>query len=155
TALDSVTRTGACVLPKLTAAGYTQRTTNITVAFSGPHGLNPGDSAYINFTSGSAATGVYQVNAVPDETHFTVVTTNSASQTQSSATVYPLVAPPLIRSGNVIVQSSTWHMNGTDSSLSQTPLSSPTVFNFFFPDYKFPGALASAGLTTPEFQLTS
>src|SRR5581483_4099704 len=32
---------------------------------------------------------------------------------------------------------------------------SPTVFNFFFPDYKFPGLLASAGLTTPEFQLSS
>jgi len=29
------------------------------------------------------------------------------------------------------------------------------VFNFYFPDYKFPGILASAGLTTPEFQLTS
>jgi hypothetical protein len=60
-----------------------------------------------------------------------------------------------MRSGIVIVQASTWHMNDTDSSLSQTPLSSPTVFNFFFPDYKFPGVLASAGVTTPEFQLTS
>jgi len=29
------------------------------------------------------------------------------------------------------------------------------VFNYFFPDYKFPGILGSAGLTTPEFQLTS
>jgi hypothetical protein len=29
------------------------------------------------------------------------------------------------------------------------------VFNFFFPDYKFPGTLSTAGLTTPEFQLTS
>jgi len=44
---------------------------------------------------------------------------------------------------------------GNSSSLSQTPLHSPTVFNFFFPDFKFPGPLASAGLTTPEFQLTS
>ena len=34
-------------------------------------------------------------------------------------------------------------------------MNSPTVFNFFFPDYKFPGALTTAGLTTPEFQLTS
>lgn len=50
-------------------------------------------------------------------------------------------------------------MGATDSgstfNLSQSPLSSPTVFNFFFPNYEFPGALASAGLTTPEFQLTS
>jgi hypothetical protein len=36
-----------------------------------------------------------------------------------------------------------------------TPLNSPTVFNYFFPDFKFPGPLAAAGLTTPEFQLTS
>jgi hypothetical protein len=45
--------------------------------------------------------------------------------------------------------------SGTSSSLLQTPLNSPTVFNFFFPDYRFQGILASAGLTTPEFQLTS
>jgi hypothetical protein len=45
--------------------------------------------------------------------------------------------------------------SGSTSSLLQTPLNSPTVFNYFFPDYKFPGLLASAGLTTPEFQLTS
>jgi hypothetical protein len=29
------------------------------------------------------------------------------------------------------------------------------VFNFYYPDYHFPGILTSAGLTTPEFQLTS
>jgi hypothetical protein len=52
-----------------------------------------------------------------------------------------------------------WALNATDTgnsfSLAQTPLNSPTVFNFFYPDYKFPGVLATAGLTTPEFQLTS
>jgi hypothetical protein len=39
--------------------------------------------------------------------------------------------------------------------LSQSPLHAPTVFNFFYPGFEFPGALASAGLTTPEFQLTT
>jgi hypothetical protein len=56
------------------------------------------------------------------------------------------------------VEWSTFRVGATDTggaSLSQTPLNSPTVFNFFFPDYRFPGVLASAGLTTPEFQLTS
>jgi uncharacterized protein (DUF1800 family) len=154
-ALDSVTRTGACVMPKITAAGYTQRGTNITVDFNGPHGLNPGNLAYINFTSGNATDGVYQVTSVPDAQHFLVSTTNGPSQTQNGITVYPLVAAPLTRSGNVIVQESTWHMSYTDSTLTQTPLRSPTVFNFFFPNYMFPGVLASAGLTTPEFQLTS
>jgi hypothetical protein len=53
----------------------------------------------------------------------------------------------------------TWQVGFTDTgssaALGQTPLNSPTVFNFFFPSYKFQGPLATAGLTTPEFQLTS
>jgi len=65
----------------------------------------------------------------------------------------------LARSGTVVIQESTWNMSYTDtgtvSSLSQSPLRSPTVFNFFYPGYEFPGPLASAGLTTPEFQLTT
>ena len=37
----------------------------------------------------------------------------------------------------------------------QTPLFSPTVFNFFSPDYVAPGAIALAGLASPEFQITT
>jgi uncharacterized protein (DUF1800 family) len=37
----------------------------------------------------------------------------------------------------------------------QEPLHSPTVFNFFSPDYVAPGAIAAAGLTSPEFQITT
>jgi hypothetical protein len=44
---------------------------------------------------------------------------------------------------------------GNSASLPQSPLRSPTVFNFYYPGYQFPGVLASAGLTTPEFQLTT
>ena len=44
---------------------------------------------------------------------------------------------------------------GSTTSLLQSPMRSPTVFNFFYPGYEFPGPLASAGLTTPEFQLTT
>jgi uncharacterized protein (DUF1800 family) len=43
----------------------------------------------------------------------------------------------------------------TDTSLAQEPMSSPTVFNFFSPDYQAPGAVAQAGLYSPEFQLTT
>lgn len=43
----------------------------------------------------------------------------------------------------------------TDNSLGQTPLDSPTVFNFFSPDFVQPGLLASAGLYAPEFQITT
>jgi hypothetical protein len=48
-----------------------------------------------------------------------------------------------------------WGMGSTNTDLNQTPLNSPTVFNFFLPDYQFPGILSNAGLITPEFELTS
>lgn len=40
-----------------------------------------------------------------------------------------------------------------ESNLFQAALRAPTVFNFFEPDYIFPGAIASAGLYAPEFQI--
>jgi len=43
----------------------------------------------------------------------------------------------------------------TDNTLGQTPLSSPTVFNYFLPNFVQPGSLASAGLYAPEFQITT
>jgi uncharacterized protein (DUF1800 family) len=43
----------------------------------------------------------------------------------------------------------------SNNTLGQTPLDSPTVFNFFLPDYVQPGSLASAGLVAPEFQITT
>ncbi len=159
TTTDLTTRAGSCLLPKISAGGYTQTKTNIVVSTTGPHGLFVGNSVYINFTSGSAASGVYQIVSVPDTTHFTVTTTVSKNQNENSLSVYALQAPVLNRSGTVVIRQSTWNMSytdtGTTASLSQSPLRSPTVFNFFYPGYEFPGALASAGLTTPEFQLTT
>ncbi len=161
TAPDSAARSGSCVFPKLTGGGYVvAQNTNVTAVTSQAHGLQPGDNVYLNFSqAGSPADGQYQVLSVPDATHFTFLVPSVGNQTQNGLTEYPLVPPPLVRSGNVNLQFSTWGMNTTDtgstSSLLQSPLNAPTVFNFFFPDYKFPGLLASAGLTTPEFQLTS
>jgi hypothetical protein len=155
---DPTTLSGNVLLSRLSVGGYTQSRTNITIDVNGPHWLNPGDPVFINFSSGTAVDGVYQVVSVPDPAHFVVVTTNSTSQSQNSLSVYPLTAPPLVRSGNVVVTWSTWNMGFTDSgtpNLGQSPLNSPTVFNFFFPSFEFPGALAAASLTTPEFQLTS
>lgn len=37
----------------------------------------------------------------------------------------------------------------------QVPLGSPSVFNFFQPVYAHPGPIATAGLVSPEFQVTS
>jgi uncharacterized protein (DUF1800 family) len=42
-----------------------------------------------------------------------------------------------------------------NSWLGQNPLSSPTVFNFFLPDYRPPGELSMLGLDAPEFQITT
>ncbi len=39
--------------------------------------------------------------------------------------------------------------------IGQEPLQSPTVFNFFQPDYAPPGSVVAAGLVAPEFQITS
>ncbi|MEY2879169.1 MAG: hypothetical protein RLZZ15_1549, partial [Verrucomicrobiota bacterium] len=40
-----------------------------------------------------------------------------------------------------------------ESSLGQTPLHAPTVFNFFEPYYVQPGLLTAAGLYAPEYQI--
>ncbi|HEX8280759.1 MAG TPA: DUF1800 family protein, partial [Chthoniobacterales bacterium] len=69
--------------------------------------------------------------------------------------LYMLVPPPLTRSGSVAINQSKFDVNSSNSDLGQTPLDSPTVFNFFFPDYKHPGSLAANNITTPEFQLTT
>jgi uncharacterized protein (DUF1800 family) len=162
TATDFVSRKGSCVFPRLNANGgfVVALRTNLTVYTAQPHGLNAGDDVYLKFTGTSNPTnGFYQITSVLDPTRLLIVTSVNNNQTDNGLTVYPLVPPALTRSGNVVVNWSTWKMDSTDGgstiSLSQTPLSSPTVFNFYFPDYKFPGTLASAGLTTPEFQLTS
>jgi uncharacterized protein (DUF1800 family) len=42
-----------------------------------------------------------------------------------------------------------------DTSIAQAALRSPTVFNFFPPDFVLPGPLAQAGLYAPEFQITT
>lgn len=157
---DTNTLFGSCLMPKLSGGGYIWSRTNLTMSLTQPHGLAPGNSVFIHFSSaGSPTNGLYQVQSVPDATHFTIFTGNSANTTQNGQTLYPLIAPPLARSGTLQVLWDTWQVGFTDtgssSALGQTPLNSPTVFNFFFPDYKFQGPLAAAGLTTPEFQLTS
>lgn len=119
------------------------------------HELAPGDAVQIVYRAGTATDGVYVVDSVLDPKNFYALTGNQTNESESDCRIYRLSAPPLTRSGNVTMQYSTFRMDNTDTALTQTPLNPPTVFNFFFPDYKFSGALAAAGLTTPEFQLTS
>lgn len=42
-----------------------------------------------------------------------------------------------------------------ESQLGQTPFHSPTVFNFFEPNFIQPGTLAAAGLYAPEYQIVT
>ncbi len=158
TTVDGAVRSGNCLLPKITASGFTQSGTNVTVSCAGPHALLTNETIFIPANSVLLPAGQYQVKTIPDPLHFTIIVTNNVG-TQSGFNLYPLGAPTLTRFGNVNVQWSTWNMSYTDNNatynLAQSPLSANTVFNFFFPNYQFPGALSAAGLTTPEFQLTS
>lgn len=45
-----------------------------------------------------------------------------------------------------------WNLS---SELGQLPMSAPSVFNFFSPNYMPPGLLANAGLVAPELQLAT
>lgn len=132
------------------------------------HHLVPGDNAFLNFyttrdtTSGSPTTTAndlaYLVDAVPDLNSFQVISqvaANAAIGNDNGVYIFPLKAQPLVRSGTVNTRLGTFSMDNTDNDLGQTPLSSPTVFNYFLPDYRFPGTIASQGITTPEFQGTS
>jgi hypothetical protein len=158
---NAVGTNGGCLIPKLPSGGgfNISRGTNLNVTTPIPHGLNPGDSVFMNFSASPPADGQYQVYAVTTPTNFTIIVPTTTSGAQNGQTVFPLIPPPLLRSGTVSIQYGDFSVNATDGggtfSLAQTPLNSPTVFNFFFPDYKYPGALSTAGLTTPEFQLTS
>ncbi len=40
-------------------------------------------------------------------------------------------------------------------NFGQAPLESPTVFNFYLPDYQQPGTFADNGLYSPELQITN
>lgn len=44
---------------------------------------------------------------------------------------------------------------GMQNAFGQSPLESPTVFNFYLPDYQQPGTFADAGLYSPELQITN
>ena len=41
----------------------------------------------------------------------------------------------------------------TENTLGQYPLSAPSVFNFYLPDYEPPGVISTTGLVGPEFQI--
>ncbi len=164
--IPASTTGGNYLIPRLTG-GYSvltvSNTSTITVATAGNHNMSVGDLVQLDFTvfnSGTPAVdGIYTVASIVDADHFTVTTTPKISDgSQGSAVnVYPLVNPPLSRNGTLTVGLGTWGVGSSSATddLSQSPLNAPSVFNFFYPDYQFPGTIAAAGLTTPEFQLSN
>ncbi|MBX9793174.1 MAG: DUF1800 domain-containing protein, partial [Burkholderiaceae bacterium] len=47
------------------------------------------------------------------------------------------------------------YLDSADNGLGQSPLLAPSVFNFYSPNFRQPGAIAKAGLYAPEFQITN
>ncbi len=148
-----------------------------TITTNTLHGLTTGNNVYIdfvddttNFGSFSPVDGLLSVTVV-NPTSFTVVATFPAAAptqvTSLSNSINAAAEHPVIDRGGLATTSppfagfpattgyQDFSMGGTDTDLAQTPLDSPTVFNFFLPDYQYPGELAQAGLITPEFQLAS
>lgn len=50
-------------------------------------------------------------------------------------------------------RNSVWWLDSPEDGLGQSPLLAPSVFNFFSPFFARPGAIAKAGLVSPEFQI--
>ena len=61
----------------------------------------------------------------------------------------------LLRAFHASSPSGTFSVRGAYAALDEEAMHSPTVFNFFEPTYSAPGAIAAAGLTSPEFEITT
>ncbi|MES2474353.1 MAG: DUF1800 family protein [Verrucomicrobiota bacterium] len=157
---------GSVLIPRLSGGYRVTTTNNVSSIFfqtTGNHNLSVGDLVQIHILVANLGTPassiVYSVAAVDGPNSFTVTAPNvisSGSQGSGGMIAYPLSADTWTSSGTTTVSLSTWNVGTrTDGDLQQTPLDSPAVFNFFYPDYRYPGEIARAGMTVPEFQLTN
>jgi uncharacterized protein (DUF1800 family) len=142
----------------------------ITVTIPAGHDYEVNDSIQIDFVTAGAPSGLFTVLTSTTPT-LTVTGMDVPTGVRNGNANVILPADIVIRNGalvatresyavdrsggTVALTFSDWGLNDTETDLSQTPMRSPTVFNFFEPDYSYPGILAQAGLITPEFQLTS
>ncbi|HVF36006.1 MAG TPA: DUF1800 family protein [Candidatus Saccharimonadia bacterium] len=55
--------------------------------------------------------------------------------------------------GAVAADGRRWGVPNPERAYFQRPLGAPSVFNFYEPDYRQPGAIETAGLYSPEFQI--
>jgi uncharacterized protein (DUF1800 family) len=61
----------------------------------------------------------------------------------------------LLRAFSATSPSGKYSVRNAYANLAEEAMHSPTVFNFFGPDYAAPGAIAAAGLKSPEFEITT
>jgi hypothetical protein len=160
-------RSGNVLVPRLSGSYSVQSSTVVRFNLNQNHNLAVGNNVWIDspVQGGAPVDGQFAMVGISDEDHFTVSyppvyptptgTYSNPSGSQNNVTLWPLVPPPLGRSGVVSVNQSTFVVGGTDGALSQTPFNSQTVFNFYFPDYKYPGTLANNNVNSPEFQLST
>lgn len=149
---------GTVIMPK--ATGYYTVTNStgstLTVTTSYNSNVNVGDHFQLQTSLTKLADAEFVVSGIIDERKFTVSnSTVYEAETNQPCTIYPLAPPPLVRSGNVSLGASKFDMGNTNALIGQTPLNAPTVFNYFYPDYQYPGSLSANHVTTPEFQLTT
>ncbi len=151
--------TGTVIVPKTTGYDNIVKSTGvITIATNSNSNLKAGDGVWIAAgLSAQLKDAAWTVATVADERHFTLTNSNTtyANEINQGVTLYPLVAPPLSRSGNVGLPASKFDMGNTNGVIVQSPVDAPTVFNYFYPDYQYPGTLSASDVTTPEFQLTT
>lgn len=168
--VSATARSGVCMIPRFSPGSYTTASSGlaapqdrrVTMDTNTNHELNVGDQVQLNFYGGNPlpVDMVATVESVVDGNTWTFLAPSAGTNLGTSQGVdqvyqFPLKSLPLTRNGTVGSRPSTFRMDNTDTDLGQSPLNSPTVFNFFLPDFKFPGALASQGITTPEFQDTA
>ncbi len=61
----------------------------------------------------------------------------------------------LLRAFNATSVDGKFSIRGANAAFAEEAMHSPTVFNFFSPDYESPGAIAASGLKSPEFEITT
>ncbi len=90
--------------------------------------------------------------------------TDARSMSLSADAKFGKQREPVIRFANILrafnatsvnSRNNIHYLDSADDALGQSPLLSPSVFNFFSPFYTRPGRLAQAGMVGPEFQITN
>ena len=74
--------------------------------------------------------------------------------TANGAVITGATVKPATQAEITTTLTTTINIHNTLGNIAQAALRSPTVFNFYHPDYVLPGPLAAAGLVAPEFEIT-